>query len=370
MKEKPSAIFSEYIIDGIKQPLTPAQILDNDFIANGKAAKIPLNEMYAGTIMDESLDPIPAVYDFNNEKINEYIELLEQNRNKERVFPTIFSGAYTKSLLATTLINSIWKNGHFHIRDFRINAHWHWNDSVLGNMAAFYNSVEAAAEYINGLGIEIDSYSYDTCKDSLTVSFEVLKDFFREDDSEENNHKHYIEISARIPSKLINETESWIIYIPFDTCDYRLGGSKLFEIIGKTGIVATEIDNPEYFTDCYEIVRELVEDGIPLSGITVGEGGLISALNEYRTTETGLICNISDISKAYNEPEDIRILFSEMPGVLIQIRDSDYDYVDAELLLQDIAYFPIGKPQKDGRLEITKNETNNLLNILQSLIRS
>ena len=32
--------------------------------------------------------------------------------------------------------------------------------------------------------------------------------------------------------------------------------------------------------------------------------------------------------------------------------------------------FPIGKPQKDGRLEITKNETNNLLNILQSLIRS
>ena len=31
-------------------------------------------------------------------------------------------------------------------------------------------------------------------------------------------------------------------------------------------------------------------------------------------------------------------------GAIIQIKDSDYDYVDAEFLLQDIAYYPIGHP--------------------------
>ena len=54
--------------------------------------------------------------------------------------------------------------------------------------------------------------------------------------------------------------------------------------------------------------------------------------------------DISGIEQAYIETDAIRILFSEIPGVVIQIRDSDYDYVDAQFLLQDIAYYPIGHP--------------------------
>ena len=56
----------------------------------------------------------------------------------------------------------------------------------------------------------------------------------------------------------------------------------------------------------------------------------------------------------------MRILFSEVPGVIFQINDSDYDYLDAELLLQDVMYFPLGHPvRRKGKVGA----------ILDSLIR-
>ena len=54
--------------------------------------------------------------------------------------------------------------------------------------------------------------------------------------------------------------------------------------------------------------------------------------------------DISGIEQAYIETDSIRILFAEIPGVIIQISDDDYDYMDAQFLLQDIAYYPIGRP--------------------------
>ena len=60
--------------------------------------------------------------------------------------------------------------------------------------------------------------------------------------------------------------------------------------------------------------------------------------------ENGCTIDLKGIETAYMEKDIIRILFAEVPGVIIQIRDSDYDYVDAQLLLQDIAYYPLGHP--------------------------
>ena len=66
----------------------------------------------------------------------------------------------------------------------------------------------------------------------------------------------------------------------------------------------------------------------------------------------------------------VRILFSEVPGVLIQIKDADYDYVDAQLLLQDIAYFPIGHPGNNGgKFSVTYGRKPGVSAILASLIQ-
>ena len=51
---------------------------------------------------------------------------------------------------------------------------------------------------------------------------------------------------------------------------------------------------------------------------------------------------------------------------MIAINDSDYDYIDAELLLQDVAYYPLGHPQAGAGVKLTKSD--GILGILQALM--
>ena len=63
----------------------------------------------------------------------------------------------------------------------------------------------------------------------------------------------------------------------------------------------------------------------------------------------------------------MKILFGEIPGAVLEIKDSDFDYVDAEMLLQDVAYYPLGHPGGTG-IDIVTGDSNNISGILQSLI--
>lgn len=87
---------------------------------------------------------------------------------------------------------------------------------------------------------------------------------------------------------------------------------------------------------------------------------MVAALDSMVSPSVGADVNISDLKRAYPSSDVVRILFSEVPGVIFQINDSDYDYLDAELLLQDVMYFPLGHPvRRKGKVGA----------ILDSLIR-
>ena len=125
--------------------------------------------------------------------------------------------------------------------------------------------------------------------------------------------------------------------------------------------------------DCYEVMRELVEDGVAVCGRTVGRGGLAKALMLMLGKDCLMETDLSGIGKAYLEDDPVRILFSEIPGAVIQIRDSDYDYVDSQFLLQDIAYYPLGHPvaAKDGQqggIRPSQTGRTDLSSILASLM--
>ena len=92
------------------------------------------------------------------------------------------------------------------------------------------------------------------------------------------------------------------------------------------------------------------------------EGGL-------QRPECGIDLDISGIEQAYVEADPIRVLFSEIPGAVIQISSADYDYVDAQLMLQDIAYYPLGHPVADGRpVRLTSSSRTKLSAILAALM--
>ena len=154
MNEKISALYSEYVIDGIAQDLTPDRILSACL-----ATPVPKTDRgHFDPVVDESVDPAlkPCVTDPS--MIDEYVERVKTV--PERVFPIAFPETYTKSRIACALVDAIWRQGHFRLDDLALKLDWKWNPRRIGDMTAFYSSVYSAADYTDSLGIKLSGYSY------------------------------------------------------------------------------------------------------------------------------------------------------------------------------------------------------------------
>lgn len=384
MKEKASALYSEYIIDGIPRRFTPADILDGCL---DHETEQPREYEEHEPIVDESVDPCPSAGEFKSQDAQEYLSGVSALLGTTRNCPAAYAEEFTRSRIAKALLDTIWMKGHFRLSDLLLSAKWRWNTRPLGNMAAFYGSVEAAADYLDSLGISLDSYSFTESERVSQISFKVAATDRAEDpDAEIGPEEEEIDLPGNapfgsphpvigrrraIPDKLVPDPESWIIFVPFDSCEFRLGNSILCEVYGQNGDGSPEIGDGDYFIDCFEIIREFVEDKVVLSGRTVSDGGLLPTMKAMCGEDIGAKIDISGIMNAYDEDKSIRVLFSEVPGVLIQIKDIDYDYADAEFLLQDIAYYPIGHPTAGSSgIKVKSGRGGGISDILQSLLSS
>lgn len=378
MKEKTSALHSKYIIDGVSRRLTPAEMLD-DCIASKDEVTIQKNGDFE-PVVDESTDPSPSMKKFQSQNVQGYLATIVSLLDEPRPFPAAYADPYTRGRIAKALLDAVWMNGHFKLGDLTIAARWKWNCKPLGNMAAFYSSAEATADYINNLGICLSGYSFTESGRLCQTAFKVgacektesqdEDEIFLPEDAPFGSEHPVLGRRRAVPDKLAADPDSWVIYVPFDTCDFRLGGSLLCEALGQNGDNFPEIGDADYFIDCYEVIREFIEDRIAVSAATVCDGGLLTALKLMCSGDVGADIDISGIMSAYGEDKKLRILFSEIPGAIIQIKDSDYDYVDAEFLLQDIAYYPMGHPATGTGEVNVKAGGSGIAGILQSLLSS
>ena len=331
---------SKFIIDGLPMELTPRQIL------GGNQCTYP-----SESIVDESLDPSVGIFELDENRLRDYLALVLKQSSRKLLFP--FAGEYARTRVALALLDAIWTKGHFVLEDLSLSAHWHWADKGVGSMAALYESVAGLAGYATDLYLQIGESSINEGEPCIEVKVAVP------------------ESERALPSRLEGDADSWLIYVPFDTSEYKLGGSLLSQALGVVGGPAPKVEDTGYFGDCFEVVREFVEDGVAISGCTVGDGGLMAALDSMCRDGVGIDADISDICRAAGDTDPVRVLFSEIPGVLFQIRDSDFDYVDAELLLQDVMYFPLGHPRTvSSELKIISSRKTAIGNILEALMRS
>ena len=369
MAEKAPNLYDAYLIDGIPQALTPAGLLQECTLPGALPPKTA-----AGTVADETVDIAATPFDFRDGEIDAYADAVAALPRPP--FPVPFAAPLTRARVAKALVDAVWMGGHFRLGDLTLKADWRWRDGAIGNQAAFYGSVEAAAEYIDALGLKISEIK--VSGGPCSVSFKATTTAEEEAPDEEESlirelpfrtANPRISRRRRCPSTIQGEASDWLIYIPLDTCDYRLGGSLLAAATGARRGTAPDIGDADYFIDGYEVIRELVEDGIVKAGATVLEGGLMTTLRAMAAVH-GAEVSVNDICRACGGELQVRVLFGEVPGVVIQIADIDYDYVDAELLLQDIAYYPLGHPVPGAPGVSVLSGGNNITLILESLMNS
>ena len=351
-----SLLRRKFIIDGQQMAVTPYRMLQDctrEGFPEGE------NDTEEGQAIDETLDLFPSNFVFDSARIPDYLALTTSRVGFRRAVPPVFAASFTRGRVAKALLDAIWLSGRFTLEDLALRAEWKWNTAPVGQLASLYSSIEAATSYVDALGLCLDEYTFTENPGGRSlVSFKAV---------DGGNPK--LGKKRLCPATLSEDPASWILYIPFDPCDFRLGGSILSEETDARSSLGPDISDADYLIDCFEVIREMVEDGVVLSGATICDGGLLTTLQGMCRDEVGASIDITSIRDAYGELP-VRILFAEIPGVIIQIRDLDFDYVDAELILQDIAYFPLGHPVPGGGIAVNYNSKSGVAGILQSLLTS
>ena len=252
--------------------------------------------------------------------------------------------------IAEALTNIIWAPLQDKLRGVSLSANWMWPCKNKGEDARLYSAVEAASEFAITLGINIP-----TGKDSLSMTQKYSDQVVYSPGTVIISASGEIDdIRKIVEPVIVNDPYTSLLYIDMSRDDFKPGGSSFAQILNRLGDEVPTVKDPAYFKEVFDTIQGLINKGKILAGHDISAGGLLTTLLEmcFSNTSGGLTINLM----ALNEIDTVKILFSQNPGILIQVKEEDD--VAETLLENGISYYSIGHPITDRKLLITNdNET-------------
>lgn len=262
----------------------------------------------------------------------------------------IDSAAGSVMAVAEALTNIVFAPLTNGLQSVSLSANWMWPCRNPGEDARLYKAVEACSDFSCDLGINIP-----TGKDSLSMTQKYG------DDKVYSPGTVIISAAAEVKNirKIVSPVLAYIkgtylYYIDFSFDTFKLGGSAFAQTLGKIGDEAPTVTDAEYFKNAFAAVQELVNRGLILAGHDISEGGMITTLLEmcFANPQGGLDARLDKI----HHSDLIKILFSENPGVIVQVKHHRL----VEKILQDygLGFAIVARPIEDRKLIISKGDFN------------
>lgn len=254
--------------------------------------------------------------------------------------------------VAEALTNIVWAPFAEGMDSISLSANWMWPcRSQEGEDARLYTAVKALSDFCCQLQINVP-----TGKDSLSMTQKYP-------DGEKVISPGTVIVSAGgevsdikkvVSPVLVNDDKSTIYHIDFSFDKMRLGGSAFAQSLNKVGDDVPTVQNAEYFRDAFMAIQTLVEKGLIVAGHDISAGGLITTLLEmcFANTDGGMEISLNKIK----EDDIIKVLFSENPGVVIQVKDKDKEEVKKILEDAGIGYAKLGKPTEERHILVTNDD--------------
>ena len=255
------------------------------------------------------------------------------------------SAAGSRMAISEALTNVVWAPLKDGIKGISLSANWMWPCRNEGEDARLYKAVKGASDFSCALGINIptgkDSMSmtqkYPSGEKVLSPGTVIISTVAPVED-----------INKIVHPNLQNNPDSVLMYIPFvdgaasaaagsdEKVAFPLGGSAFAQIVGQVGNVAPDVENPAYFASAFAAVQKLVADELVLAGHDISAGGMITAALEmcFANVNGGLAINARALEMIAKEwgcaggsDSIFKALFSETPGVLVQVAAASVDAV-------------------------------------------
>jgi phosphoribosylformylglycinamidine synthase len=245
--------------------------------------------------------------------------------------------------IAEALTNIVWALITDGLKGVSLSANWMWPAKNPGEDARLYAAVKQVSDFAISLGINIP-----TGKDSLSMTqkYPGGQKVFAPGTviiSAVGEVENIRQIVEPVLQPIAGTT---VIYIDFSRDEFYLGGSSFAQVVNAIGTKVPGVPDPGYFVKAFETVQRLVREGLILAGHDISAGGMITTLLEmtFGRNDTGLEIDLNNIEEA----DLIKLLFSEKPGVIIQVKDEVKVKVEDMLKGEGLAFHVTGKVV-DGR---------------------
>jgi phosphoribosylformylglycinamidine synthase len=218
--------------------------------------------------------------------------------------------------VAEALTNLIWVPLAHGLNGVSLSANWMWPCRNPGEDARLYKAVQAVADFAISLGINIP-----TGKDSLSMTQK-----YPDGNSVYAPGTVIISAVSEVPdvkkavSPVLSPVPgSLLVLIHLSGDGLCLGGSSFAQTLNAIGEKAPTIPDPAAFARAFDAVQQLIDGGKVMAGHDISSGGLITTLLEmaFASTGTGIRANLDTVG----EKDIIKLLFSENPGLVLQVRD-------------------------------------------------
>lgn len=247
--------------------------------------------------------------------------------------------------IAEALTNIIWAPLRDGLKGVSLSANWMWPCKNKGEDARLFEAVEAASEFAIELGINIP-----TGKDSLSMTQKYPDGsvVYSPGTVIISAAAEVTDIRKIVEPVIVPEPYTSLLYIDMSSNKACLGGSCLAQILNFVGDDVPEVKNAAYFREIFNTIQDLIRAGKILSGHDISAGGIIVTLLEmcFSNTTGGISLDLTSIG----EKDIIKLLFSQNPGIIIQVKDE----IDVSDILSEhgISYYSIGHPVSERKISL------------------
>lgn len=241
----------------------------------------------------------------------------------------------------TNLIGAPLKEG---LKSVSLSANWMWPCRNDGENARLYAAVEAASDFAKAIGVNIP-----TGKDSLSMTQKYP-----------SGHKvlspgtlivsaagEVSDVQKIVPQ--VWNGKGTIYQVDLSFMPGCLGGSALYQTLGKVGAEVPDIANPDYFVKGFKAIQGAMAHGLVQAVHDISAGGVITALVEMMLGNARGGLKV----EAPNRPI-VKALFAENPGLLLFTTQSEAleQFLDG----QGVCYLPVAMTTETPTLVIKSQD--------------
>ena len=220
--------------------------------------------------------------------------------------------------VAEALTNLVWAPLTHGLAGVSLSANWMWPCKNPGEDARLYKAVEALSSFVIELGINVP-----TGKDSLSMTqkYPGGEQVLSPGTVIISTVAEVSDVRRVVEPVLVKDAATKLIHIDLSGDELKLGGSSFAQVIGQLGQQAPAVKDAGHFKAGFAAMQELISEGLVLAGHDISAGGLLVTLLEmcFANRDFGLEADLS----AWNEPDPVKVLFAENPGVVIQVKELD-----------------------------------------------